>query len=85
MFFENLLIFTRGLYSHVYELNLGLCGASSTKNLTKKKQKSTVHNETFGTKLDMVFDAEFVNYQYLINSFFLTLYTACKNEHLHSL
>ena len=30
----------RGLYRHVYYLNLGLCGTSSSKHLTNKKQEN---------------------------------------------
>ena len=39
-----------------------LCGVSSSKNLINKKQKNLLYIlKFFGTKLDMVFDAEVMN------------------------
>ena len=52
--------FKRGLYRHVYWLNLALCGASVSKNLTNKKQKNLlyiqlyIYSSFFESKLDMV-------------------------------
>ena len=36
-------IFKRGLYRHVYYINLGLCSASISKNFTSKKQKNLLY------------------------------------------
>ena len=52
MFFEKRPIFERGLYRHVYWLNVGLCGASFYKNLTNKKQENLLYILKFLWKQD---------------------------------
>ena len=42
-FVEKLVIYNSGLCSNVYLLNLGLCGRSISKSLTKKKQKNLLY------------------------------------------